>query len=102
MKKAYWLARAKVIDPVNYKKYTDLVPGILAKFGGKVLARGGNFKILEGSDKHHRFVVVEFASLEQAVACHDSPEYTAAAAHRRNGAGDNDLVIVEEGDATVS
>lgn len=101
MKKAYWLARAKVIDPVDYKKYTDQVPGILAKFGGKVLARGGNYKILEGSDKHHRFVVVEFPSMERAIACHDSPEYTAAAAYRRNGAGDNDLVIVEEGDATI-
>jgi hypothetical protein len=28
---AYWLSRCKVIDPVEYKKYTDLMPGILAK-----------------------------------------------------------------------
>ena len=48
---AYWVARSQVIDPVEYKKYTDLVPGILAKFGGKVLARGGSFKIMEGTDK---------------------------------------------------
>ena len=52
--KAYWVARSKIIDPINYKKYTDQVPGIIAKFGGKVLARGGNFKILEGTDKFHR------------------------------------------------
>jgi hypothetical protein len=37
---AYWLSRCKVNDPVEYKKYTDLVPGIIAKYGGKVLARG--------------------------------------------------------------
>ena len=38
---AYWIARSKVNDPVEYKKYTDQVPGIIAKYGGKVLARGG-------------------------------------------------------------
>src|SRR4029079_1019888 len=47
---AYWVARSKVNDPVEYKKYTDFVPGIIAKFGGKVLARGGRFQIMEGPD----------------------------------------------------
>ena len=70
---AYWVARAKIDDPLAYKQYTDLVPGIIARFGGKVLARGGRFKILEGPEKFHRFVVIEFPTLEQAVACHDSP-----------------------------
>jgi uncharacterized protein (DUF1330 family) len=97
---AYWVARSRINDPVEYKKYTDLVPGIIARFGGKVLARGGRFKILEGPDKFHRFVVIEFPSLEQAVACHDSPEYREAAAFRRKGAGEVELVIVEGGDAT--
>jgi uncharacterized protein (DUF1330 family) len=92
---AYWVARSKVNDPTEYKKYTDRVPGILAKYGGKVLARGGRFKILEGPEKFHRFVVIEFPSREQAVACHDSPEYREAAAFRRSGAGEVELVIVE-------
>ena len=62
--KAYWVARSKIIDPVRYKKYTDQVPKIISKFGGKVLARGGKFKILEGTDKFHRFVIIEFPTLE--------------------------------------
>lgn len=37
---AYWVARSKVNNPNQYKKYTDLAPGILQKFGGKILARG--------------------------------------------------------------
>jgi uncharacterized protein (DUF1330 family) len=89
-----------VNDPAEYKKYTDRVPGILKKYGGKVLARGGRFKILEGPEKFHRFVVIEFPSLEQAVACHDSPEYQEAAAFRKRGGGEVELVIVEGGDAT--
>lgn len=101
-KKAYWVARVKVNDPVAYKRYTDQVPGIIGKFGGKVVARGGRFEILEGTDKFHRFVIVEFPSFEMAQACHSSPEYNAAAAHRRGGAGENDLIIVEGGDATVA
>ena len=98
----YWLARSKINDPVEYKKYTDRVPEIIGKFGGKVLARGGRFKILEGPEKFARFVVIEFPSLEQAVACHASKEYQEASAFRTtNGAGEVELVIVESGDATV-
>lgn len=98
---AYWVARSRVIDPVEYKKYTDQVPGIIAKFGGRVLARGGRYEILEGPEGFHRFVVIEFPSLEQAKACHDSPEYQEASAFRKNGAGQVELVIVEGGDATT-
>jgi uncharacterized protein (DUF1330 family) len=93
---AYWVARAKVNDPDQYKKYADLAPGILQKFGGNFLARGGKFKILEGPEKFHRFVVIEFPSFEKAVACHESPEYLEAAAHRKkDGAGELEIVIVE-------
>jgi uncharacterized protein (DUF1330 family) len=97
---AYWVARSKINDPVEYKKYTDRIPAILQRYGGKVLARGGRFKVLEGPQKFQRFVVIEFASLEQAVACHDSPEYQEAAAFRKSGVGEVELVIVEGGDAT--
>ena len=97
---AYWVARSKINDPVAYKKYTDLVPGIIAKFGGKVLARGGRFRIMEGPDKFQRFVVIEFPTFDQAVACFTSPEYEEAAAFRRSGAGEVETIIVEGGDAT--
>src|SRR3954447_11545413 len=63
---AYWVARSRITDPAEYKKYTDLVPGIIAKFGGKVLARGGRFQIMEGPDKFHRFVVIEFRPSNRA------------------------------------
>jgi uncharacterized protein (DUF1330 family) len=71
------------------------VPPIIARHGGRILARGGRFQILEGPQKFHRFVVIEFPSLEQAVACHASAEYQHAAAFRAGGAGEVELVIVE-------
>jgi len=97
---AYWLARAKINDPVEYKRYTDLVPDIIAKYNGKVLARGGQHQHLEGSEHFVRHIVIEFPSLEDAVACHRSPEYQKARLFRLNGVGENELVIVEGGDAT--
>lgn len=98
---AYWVARAKINDPVEYKKYTDLVPGILARHGGKVLARGAEHKTLEGPEVFERYVVIEFPSLDAAETCFNSAEYREAAAFRRaNGAGQNELTIVASGDAT--
>ncbi len=97
---AYWIARAKIKDSVEYKKYTDLVPGILKEYGGKVLARGGDYRILEGPETFERHIVVEFPSLEQALACHQSEAYQEARKYRLGGVGHNELVIVEAGDAT--
>ena len=97
---AYWLARSKINDPVEYKKYTDQVPGIIAQYGGKVLARGGKYQIMEGPQDFQRFVVIEFPSLEDGVKCFESPEYVAAAQYRRSGAGVVENVIIESGDAT--
>ena len=34
---AYWLARAKINDPLEYKKYTDLVPEIIATYLPSIL-----------------------------------------------------------------
>ena len=98
---AYWLARSLIHDPVEYKKYTDQVPGIIQKYGGKVLARGGRFQIMEGPETFKRFVVIEFPSLEAGVTCFESPEYVAAAAFRRSGAGVVENVILEAGEATL-
>jgi uncharacterized protein (DUF1330 family) len=93
---AYWIARAKVDDPVAYKRYADAVPGIVAAYQGRILARGGKSEVLEGPDKFQRFVVIEFPTLDLARACHDSPEYAAASAHRKaDGVGELELAITE-------
>ena len=47
-----------------------------------------------------RFVLLEFPTFESAVTCFQSPEYVAAASHRRSGAGIVENVIVEGGEFT--
>jgi len=97
---AYWIARARVIDPTAFKKYTDRSPSVIAKYGRRFLARGGRFQVMEGPNEFNRFVVIEFPTFEQGVACFQSPEYEDAAAFRRSGAGEVELVTVDGGDAT--
>jgi uncharacterized protein (DUF1330 family) len=92
---AYWISRCVVNDAVQYKKYTDLVPAIIAAHKGRILARGGPYRIMEGPQTFHRFVVIEFPSLDAGVACFESPEYAHAAGFRRGGAGIVENVIVE-------
>ncbi|MBD07576.1 MAG: DUF1330 domain-containing protein [Candidatus Rariloculaceae bacterium] len=98
---AYWLARSKIYNAVEYKRYTDLVPEIIGKYNGRVLARGGDHQHMEGSLYYQRHVIIEFPTYEEAVACHQSPEYQDARLFRLNGVGDNELVIVDGGDATT-
>ena len=98
--KAYWVARSKIIDKVDYKKYTDLVPNINEKHNDIILTHGRNFKVLEGTDQFHRFVIIEFPSLEDGKKCWSSKEYQKASSFRKNGSGLVDLILVESGDAT--
>jgi len=89
----------------RYKFPATIVYGVLSGeeqdlYGGTVLARGGRFQIMEGPDKFHRFVVIEFPSFEKGVACFTSKEYAAAAAFRRSGAGEVETIMVEGSEAT--
>jgi uncharacterized protein (DUF1330 family) len=95
---AYWIARSRITDPVTYKKYTDLVPDIISRYGGKVLARGGHYRIMAGPEHFQRYVVIEFPTFESAVACFESPEYQAASVFRVAG-GVVETAIVEGVDA---
>jgi len=62
----------------------------------------GKYQIMEGTDRFHRFVVIEFPTLEQAVKCNQSKEYQEAAAFRRApGVGEVEQVMVDGGDATT-
>ena len=38
---AYVVSMMSIQDPTTYKKYTDRTPPIVARYGGKFLARGG-------------------------------------------------------------
>lgn len=90
---AYWCARVHVTNPEQYARYAKLAGPAIEKHGGVFLARGGKQVILEGGE-FERSVVVRFPSLEQAVACYNSPEYSQARSFA-DGAADRHMVVVE-------
>jgi uncharacterized protein (DUF1330 family) len=95
---AYWIARSRITDPATYKKYTDQVPAIVNRYGGKILARGGRYQIMAGPEIFQRYVVIEFPTFEQGVACFESPEYQGASVFRDAG-GVVETVIVQGAEA---
>jgi uncharacterized protein (DUF1330 family) len=90
---AYMIARVKVTDPEQYKKYIAVTPGIIEKFGGRFIARGGEAVTLEGPQETGRIVVVEFPALENIRNFYASAEYKAAM-KLREGAAEMRLVGV--------
>ncbi len=90
---AYWIAHVEVTDAEAYGKYAELAGPAIVKFGGKFLARAGRYVQLEGNERA-RNVVVEFPTLERAVECYNSPEYTEAKSHAE-GASVRDLIVLE-------
>lgn len=93
-KKAYVLVQVEVSNAQQYGEYTKLSPGIIQKFGGRFLARGGRTATLEGPPARGRVVVVEFPSFERAQEFYNSPEYQAAR-KVREGAATAQFVLVE-------
>ncbi len=90
---AYIIARIEVTDMEQYKKYIALTPDIIAQFGGKFIARGGQTATLEGPEESGRVVIVEFPTYDQAVAFYNSDEYQAAIKVRENAATASFVVV---------
>jgi len=93
MPKAYWIARVDVRDPDTYKSYVQTATPAFQRHKAKFLARGGRTEVLEGKARA-RNVIIEFPSMEEALACYNSPEYTAARAIRQT-VSDGEFVLVE-------
>lgn len=94
MAKAYWItAYRSVSDPDALAAYAKLAGPALQAEGGRFLARGIPGRIYEGG-LQQRTVIIEFDSVERAIAAHDSPGYQQALRALGNGA-ERDLRIVE-------
>ena len=91
---AYVIAQVNVTDPEQYAEYTKRTPAVIASFGGRFLARGGQTATIEGPEAKGRIVVLEFDTLENAVACFRSPAYEEAKQYRL-GAAEVQLLAVE-------
>lgn len=94
MAKAYWISAYRAVrDQEALAAYAKLAGPALQAAGGHFLARGLPARVYEGG-LEQRMVLIEFESVAQAIAAHDSPGYQQALRVLGN-AVDRDLRIVE-------
>jgi uncharacterized protein (DUF1330 family) len=94
MPKAYWVATYRSIkNPDALAAYAKIAAPAIQSSGGRFLVRGNPLKTYEAG-MNQRVVVIEFDSVAQAVAAHDSSAYQAALKALGDGA-ERDIRIVE-------
>jgi uncharacterized protein (DUF1330 family) len=94
MKKGYWIAFYRFIsDKSKIPEYARLSGAAIEAGGGRFLARSSDVKAYEAG-RVERTVLIEFESLEKAIACYEGEGYQAAL-KVIEGTVERDLRIVE-------
>ncbi len=94
MAKAYWINFFRsVSDPNKLAEYVKLAGPAMQSSGGRFLVRGNPTRVFEAG-LMQRTVIIEFDSVEQAIAAYESQAYQAALEALGDGA-ERDLRIVE-------
>ena len=91
---AYMIVEVETTDEPLMAEYRKHTPGLVAKFGGKFIVRGGKTKTLEGGWTPPRVVVIEFPDFASAERFYNSPEYKPVLDMRLR-AGNSRAIIVD-------
>ena len=95
MAKGYWVVAYQAIkNPEAWQAYAKLASPAIEAAGGKYLARGNPAKTYE-SGMNQRVVLIEFPSVQAAIACHDGAPYQAALKHLAGDVVKRDMRVVE-------
>ncbi len=86
------IIEVEVTDEKLYAEYVAKVPAVIAKYGGRYLARGSATP-LSGNWKPERIIVIEFESQEQLHKCFASDEYSLIALLREQSAAGKSIVV---------
>ena len=94
MAKAYWVNTFRAVtDNEKLEAYIELAGPAMRAAGGRFLARGRPAKVYEDGVME-RTTVIEFDSVEQAIAAYESPAYQEALG-ALGDAAQRDIRIVE-------
>ena len=91
---AYFIVRCKYHDMDNYKKYAKAAAQAVNAFKGRFLVTGKGVQSQKESGQYPKTVIVEFETMEIAIACYECELYQEALSHIEHSA-DRDFVIVE-------
>jgi uncharacterized protein (DUF1330 family) len=94
MLKAYWINTVIAVhDPAKVEAYIRLAGPAMQAAGGRFLARGNPAAAFE-SGTTARTTLIEFGSVDEAVAAYDSPAYQEARRVLADGA-EREIRIIE-------
>ena len=95
MAKAYWVVTYRSVkNPEAWQAYAKLAGPALTAAGGRFLVRNKPAKIYEAG-LPERIVLIEFDSLDQAIAAHETPAYQEALKALGTGNVERDMRVVE-------
>ena len=94
----YFSANITIINEKLYQKYLDRANEVFAKFNGEYLAVDESPRLLEGSRKHGRMVIIKFETKEDFERWYFSDEYQELLVFRL-AAADCDAILVKGLDA---
>jgi uncharacterized protein (DUF1330 family) len=97
MPKGYFFGEFEITDQAAYEVYRARVPDIISAHGGRVLVRGGDPQPFDGTQRHRRFVIVEFDSPEAARRFYHSDTYQAVLPLRLNASTSNGFACLLTG-----
>jgi uncharacterized protein (DUF1330 family) len=95
MAKAYWVVCYHSIRNQDaFQAYAKLAKPAIDAAGGKYIVRGNPAKVYE-SGLDQRVVMIEFPSVQAAIAAHDGAGYQAALKELKGDAVKRDMRVVE-------
>ena len=94
---AYLIVEHRIKDPAKFQEYGDKVRPLVAKYGGRSVARGSH-RVLE--TKHwlpDRVIIFEFPDMEALSTWYSAPEYQPLIALRQSATDmSKDMMIALE------
>ena len=91
---AICIGQIHVKDAEAWKQYRSRVGATIAQYGGELLFRGQQQRLLSGEMSHESMVALRFENIDAANRWHDSTEYQALVPIR-DRAADVTLILYE-------
>jgi uncharacterized protein (DUF1330 family) len=97
---AYLIVDFDIRDQAAFQNYAKGVVPLIGKLGGKVLAAGGAFEVIDGPWQPHRLALIQFPDRATISALFAHPEYAELDAIRKRNF-ETVLVAVDGVDVTT-
>jgi len=91
---AYLIAKHQIVDADRFEEYRSKVVPLIEGFGGRYLTRPGSHRVLDGSWRPTRVVIIEFPDMGKLMSWYESPQYKPLIELRR-AAGTDVLIAIE-------